>query len=104
MAYAPTFTISFVDTPAYFSGTAQTNVVPSVYPVAINGRPYLIDMKSGKYVRSHEQRVRDSQDISTAPGEAAINPGGLWRLGQDSWHLGAGQQYADTAEAKDFLF
>lgn len=104
MATAPTFTIPFVNSPAFFTGTAQTNVVPSVYPVAINGRPYLIDMKSGKYLRSHEQRVRDSQDNSTAPGEAAINPGGLWRRGQDSWHYGAGQQYADTAEAKDFMF
>jgi hypothetical protein len=104
VATASTFTIPFVDTPAFYSGTAQTNVVPSVYPVAINGRPYLIDMKSGRYVRSHEQRVRDSQDTSTAPGEAAINPGGLWRRGQDSWHLGAGQQYADTAEAKDYMF
>lgn len=104
MAYPSTFTIPFVDTPAYYSGTAQTDVVPSLYPVAINGRPYLIDMKSGRYVRSHEQRVRDSQDNSTAPGEAAINPGGLWRRGQDSWHLGAGQQYADTAEAKDYMF
>jgi hypothetical protein len=104
VATASTFSIPFVDTPAFYSGTAQTNVVPSVYPVAINGRPYLIDMKSGRYVRSHEQRVRDSQDTSTAPGEAAINPGGLWRRGQDSWHLGAGQQYADTAEAKDYMF
>ncbi len=104
MVAAPTFSIPFFDSPAFFSGTAQTNVVPSVYPVAINGRPYLIDMKSGRYVRSHEQRVRDSQDTSTAPGEAAINPGGLWRRGQDSWHLGAGQQYADTAEAKDYMF
>jgi hypothetical protein len=104
VATASTFSIPFVDTPAFYSGTAQTNVVPSVYPVAINGRPYLIDMKSGRYVRSHEQRVRDSQDNSTAPGEAAINPGGLWRRGQDSWHLGAGQQYADTAEAKDYMF
>lgn len=104
MATASTFSIPFVDTPAYYTGTAQTDVVPSLYPVAINGRPYLIDMKSGRYVRSHEQRVRDSQDNSTAPGEAAINPGGLWRRGQDSWHYGAGQQYADTAEAKDFMF
>lgn len=104
MAFAPTFTIPFRGTRAYYTGTAQTDVVPSLYPVAINGRPYLIDMKSGKYLRSHEQRVRDSQDNSTAPGEAAINPGGLWRRGQDSWHYGAGQQYADTAEAKDFMF
>jgi hypothetical protein len=64
----------------------------------------MVDQKSGRFQRGYEQRVRDSQDISTAPGEAAINPGGLWRRGQDSWHLGAGQEYADTAGALDFRF
>lgn len=98
------FTLPFTNTPAFFTGTGQTTLVPSVYPVAINGRPYMIDQKSGEFQRGYEPRVRDSQDISTAPGEAAINPGGLWRRGQDSWHLGAGQQYADTADAQDFRF
>lgn len=99
-----TFTLPFYNTPAFYSGTAQSDVVPNLYPVAINGIPYLIDQKSGRYQRGHEPRVRDSQDISTAPGEAAINPGGLWRRGHDSWHLGAGQQYADTADAQDYRF
>lgn len=98
------FTLPFYGTPAYYTGTGQTSLVPSLYPVAINGRPYMVDQKSGQFAREYEPRVRDSQDISTAPGEAAINPGGLWRRGQDSWHLGAGQQYADTAEAQDFRF
>ena len=99
-----TFTLPYVGTPPYFSGTATTNLVPNTFPVAIDGRPYMIDQKSGKFQRGYEQRVRDSQDISTAPGEAAINPGGLWRRGQDSWHNGAGQVYADTAESKDYQF
>jgi hypothetical protein len=64
----------------------------------------MVDQRSGKFQRGYEQRVRDSQDTSTAPGEAAINPGGLWRRGQDSWHLGAGQQYADVADSKDYRF
>ena len=64
----------------------------------------MVDQKSGKFARGYEQRVRDSQDTSTAPGEAAINPGGLWRRGQDSWHFGAGQQYADVAGAVDYQF
>jgi hypothetical protein len=64
----------------------------------------MIDQQSGKFQRGYEQRVRDSQDTSTAPGEAAINPGGLWRRGQDSWHLGAGQIYADVAESQDYRF
>ena len=97
-----TFTLPYVGTPPYFSGTATSNLVPNTFPVSIDGRPYMIDQKSGKFQRGYEQRVRDSQDISTAPGEAAINPGGLWRRGQDSWHNGAGQIYADVAESKDF--
>jgi len=64
----------------------------------------MIDQRSGKFQRGYEQRVRDSTDDSTTPGEAAINPGGLWRRGQDSWHFGAGQQYADTAESQDYRF
>lgn len=64
----------------------------------------MVDQKSGKFARGYEQRVRDSQDTSTAPGEAAINPGGLWRRGQDSWHFGAGQPYADVAGAMDYQF
>jgi hypothetical protein len=64
----------------------------------------MIDQRSGKFQRGYEQRVRDSSDDSTTPGEAAINPGGLWRRGQDSWHHGAGQQYSDTAESKDYMF
>lgn len=99
-----TFTLPFVNTPPFYSGTAISSAVPNIFPVAIDGRPYMIDQKSGQFQRSYEQRVRDSQDGSTTPGEAAINPGGLWRRGQDSWHYGAGQEYADSAESKDYRF
>ena len=100
----PTFTLPYFGTPPYYSGTSTSTLVPNVFPVAIDGRPYMIDQKSGNFKRGYEQRVRDSQDISTAPGEAAINPGGLWRRGQDSWHNGAGQVYSDVADSKDYQF
>jgi hypothetical protein len=93
-----------VGTPAFYTGTSSSSLVPDVFPVAINGRPYMVDMKSGQLARGFEQRVRDSVDQSTAPGEAAINPGGLWRRGEVSWHFGAGQKYADTAESQDYRF
>lgn len=99
-----TFSFPFVATPAFYTGTSLTSLVPDVFPVGINGRPYMIDMRSGKLARGFEGRVRDSVDQSTAPGEAAINPGGLWRRGEVSWHWGAGQRYADTAEAQDYRF
>jgi hypothetical protein len=98
------FTTPFYPAPSFYTGGASTKLVPDVFPVAINGRPYLIDQKSGQFARGYEARVRDSVDQSTAPGEAAINPQGLWRRGEVSWHRGAGQKYADTADAQDYRF
>ena len=99
-----TFTDAFRPAPRFFTGTGTTQLVPDIFPIAINGRPYLVDEKSGQFTRGFEPRVRDSVDQSTAPGEAAINPQGLWRRGEVSWHYGAGQRYADTAEAQDYRF
>lgn len=99
-----TFSFPYVNTPAFYTGTSLSSLVPDVFPVGINGRPYVIDQRSNQFTRAFEQRVRDSVDQSTAPGEAAINPGGLWRRGEVSWHLGAGQKYADTAEGQDYRF
>lgn len=100
----PTFTLPYFGTPPYYSGTAVSTLVPNVFPVAIDGRPYMVDQKSGKFQRGYEQRVRDSADDSTTPGEGAINPGGLWRRGQDSWHAGAGQTYADMNDSTPYRF
>jgi len=95
----------FTGTEAYYTGTGSYNITSEAsFPVAINGRPYMVDVKSGEFTRQFDQRVRDSQDNSTAPGEAAINPQGLWRRGQNSWHFGAGQQYADVADSQDYRF
>lgn len=104
MATLLKFTDGFRPAPQFFTGTGTTQLVPDIFPIAINGRPYLIDQKSGQFTRGYEPRVRDSVDQSTAPGEAAINPQGLWRRGEVSWHYGAGQKYADTAEAQDYRF
>ena len=104
MATLLKFTDAFFPAPRFFTGTGTTQLVPDIFPIAINGRPYLVDEKSGQFTRGFEPRVRDSVDQSTAPGEAAINPQGLWRRGEVSWHYGAGQKYADTAEAQDYRF
>jgi hypothetical protein len=98
------FTDAFTGGPSFYSGTGTSSLVPDVFPVAINGRPYMIDRKSQQFVREFEPRVRDSSDDSTSPGEAAISTEGLWRRGQKSWHFGAGQFYADDAEASDYRF
>ena len=103
-AYLNNFTSPFFPAPAFYTGSGATTLVPNVFPVAINGRPYLVDLKAGSFQRQYDARVRDSVDQSNEPGEAAINPQGLWRRSQSSWHYGAGQSYGDTADAEAFRF
>ena len=104
MAVLTDFTFPFRGGTAFYTGTGATELVPYTFPVAINGRPYLIDTKSGDFGRQFDARVRDSVDQSTEPGESAINPQGLWRRSQSSWHYGAGQAYSDTADAENYRF
>jgi hypothetical protein len=98
------YTDAYYPAVPYFAGKESSSLVPDIFPVAIDSRPFLVDSKSNLFSRGFEPRVRDSVDQSTTPGEAAINPQGLWRRGESSWHLGAGQKYADTAEAQDYRF
>lgn len=87
---------NLADVPAFFTGSGASKLVPSVFPIAIDGRPYMIDQKSKEFVRGFEPRIRDSVDQGVEPGEATINPQGLWRRNQTSWHFGAGQTYGDV--------
>jgi len=87
---------NLADVPAFYTGTGASQLVPSVFPVAIDGRPYMIDQQSKDFMSGFEPRIRDSFDQGTEPGEATINPQGLWRRNQNSWHAGAGQIYADV--------
>ena len=98
------FSSPFTGGASYFTGVGASVLVPHVFPVAINGRPYLIDSKSGEFSRQFDDRVRNSTDQSTEPGESSINSQGLWRRSQSSWHYGAGQEYSDTADAEPYRF
>jgi hypothetical protein len=104
MATLTRFKDAFRPATSFYTGTGATQLVPDVFPVAINGRPYLIDTAANAFTRQYDARVRDSVDQSTEPGEGAINPQGLWRRSQSSWHYGAGQEYSDTADAEAFRF
>jgi hypothetical protein len=104
MATLTRFTTPYVGGPSFYTGTGVSGLVPDVFPVAIAGRPYMLDLKSGRFGRAFEQRLRDSQDGANIPGESAINPQGLWRRGQVSWHKGSAQKYGDTAEGVDTRF
>jgi hypothetical protein len=98
------FKSPFTNGGAFYSGGSITALVPFVFPVAINGRSYIVDSKSGEFTRQYDDRVRDSVDQSAEPGEASINSQGLWRRSQSSWHYGAGQERSDTADAEPYRF
>jgi len=104
MASITRFNFPFRGGYSFYTGTGSTQLVPHVFPVAINGRPYMIDTASNQFFSQFDSRVRDSVDQSAEPGESAINPQGLWRRSQSSWHYGAGQTYADTADAEPYRF
>lgn len=87
---------NLADVPAFYTGTGASGLVPSIFPVAIDGRPYMVDTASKQFERGYEPRIRDSVDQGVEPGEATINPQGLWRRTQTSWHVGAGQIYGDV--------
>ena len=97
---AVTFSSAFKPAPAFYQGGGSTNLVPFKYDIAIGGRPYLIDLESNQFQVGWEPRIRDSVDQSNVPGESTISPQGLWRRSQASWHLGAGQRYADSEDAQ----
>jgi hypothetical protein len=91
----------FAPSPALYAGVGSSGgLVPHVYDVEIGGRPYMIDLGSDAYIVALEQRLRDSVDQGNVPGENSISSQGLWRRAQDTWHLGAGQYWADTQESQ----
>lgn len=105
MAFLVNFrAVPYVGGPVFYTGVGVTNLVPDVFPIAIGGHPYLVDMKSQQFGRAFEARLRDSSDDSNIPGESTLNSQGLWRRSQVSWHKGSGQLYADTADGVDTRF
>jgi len=88
----------------FFQGGGLSQLVPNLYPVAIDGRPYLVDLKSGQFKRQSIQLLRQQADTSNLPGEASINPEDLWRRSQETWHHGAGQIHYDRPDSNPARF
>lgn len=93
----------------FYTGSSTSSTTPSLYPVAINGRGYLLDFSFSPYRREAFRHrsiaaLRAQADTSNVPGEASLNPSGLWRRTQDTWHKGAGQRYLDRNDSDDARF
>lgn len=91
-----TFSTS-LDTPFFTGTSASSPSVPGYLPIAIDGQPFMID-PSG-YRRETVEVLRAQADQSDEPGESSLNPHGLWRRTQESWHHGAGQRFLDGKDS-----
>lgn len=103
------FTGDFTEVP-FSAGGASSSLVPSDYPVSIDGHPYMLDLRhegqpTNAWFREESlPLLRDQADSSKLPGEQSISPAGYWRRSGESWHEGAGQSYVDRGESSDFRF
>lgn len=88
--------------PYYLGGAVVTNLVPVPFDVALNGRPFMLQLDKqaieawGVYPRRQSLPiVRDQADSGDEPGEHSVSPEQFWRRSQQTWHKGAGQSWLD---------
>lgn len=69
------------------------------WDIAINGMPWLCTPRDDHpYIRETAPIRRDRVDQEREPGEQTLD-GGVWLRSQTSWHLGAGQEFAEPLES-----
>lgn len=90
----------------FYSGGGTSTLVPGSYPVAIAGRPFLLDTKEapGGWQAGDIPVQRGQTDTSADPSEATLSTEDLWRRTRQSWHEGAGQEWADRPESSPFRY
>jgi hypothetical protein len=85
------------NTPYTESSTLSSLEVPGLLPVAIAGRAYKVMLD--QIVLKSLPWVREQSDDSEEPGEETLSPLDLWRRARSTWHLGAGQEWADLHDS-----
>jgi hypothetical protein len=90
-------TITILPGDPFFTGISTSPAVPTVFPVAIAGHPYVVELS--KYRRRTLPALRPPQDSAAEPGENSLNTEGYWRRSQTDWSLGAGQEYFDNEDS-----
>ena len=90
------------------SESVKTDLVPSIFPIAIDGKPYNLDfnnpMGGNLYRRDSVALLRTQADSARTAGESSVSPEIFWRRSFDSWHLGAGQTHADRETSSPYRF
>lgn len=91
----------------FYSGVGVSSDVPSLWDIAINGRTYMIDWRyaqEGQFSKDSIKLLKQQQDTSGDISERSLNPEEYARWGMDSWHKGAGQDYADRDDSDPARF
>lgn len=88
--------------PFYTGLSASAIDVPAVFPAAIAGHRYMLDLR--QYRRESIPVIRQQADSSDEPGEQSFNPFALFRRSTESWHKGAGQRFFDLRESERSRF
>lgn len=87
---------------------AATDLVPSIFPISIDGKPYALDLNNpmggNLYRRDSVALLRTQADSARTAGESSVSPEIFWRRSFDSWHLGAGQTHADRETSSPYRF
>lgn len=94
-----------VDTGGGVVGASSDLPVPYKFPVALGGRPYMVDtvMKT-EWQHETVPLLREQSDSGDVPGAQSLNPEGPWRRTMSSWHKGAGQSHFDRSDSNPFRF
>ncbi len=91
-------------TPFYLGGGSSPDV-PSRFHAAIAGRPYMLDTADGPpWVNDDIPSQRAEAFEGEEFGEQSLSTQGLARRTRQSWHLGAGQEWADRPESSPYRF
>lgn len=89
-------------------GTSGTSLlVPGLYDVSINGRPYQLDWRyagTENFARESIKLLKPQVDDSGEISQRSLNPEEFARQGQESWHKGAGQSFTDRDDSDPARF
>lgn len=90
----------------FYGGSGTSPLVPNAWDCAIGGRTYMFDDKffgTPQHKLSSIRLLRPTQTTGEVT-EEAFNPADGVRVGQKSWHHGAGQVHLDDVDSDEFRF
>jgi hypothetical protein len=82
----------------FFESGLEADQDSGFYPVAIDGREYVVDLTTNRYIRASVEVAKTRQN--RVPNENLLLEPEVWRTLFESWHLGTGQTRKDREESQ----